>query len=159
MTELAAILPTVNACLNALSFTFLVAGFVAIKRGRRELHRKLMVAAFAASCVFLVSYLTRYALTGNTVYPGTGTLKAVYLTVLFTHMPLAAIVVPLCLRALWLAYKQDFAAHKRTTRWLYPMWSYVSVTGVVVYLMLYHGPHTRPDATVATVPALEQPAR
>jgi putative membrane protein len=138
--SLATVLPTVNACLNALSFCLLLAGFISIRRGKRDLHRRLMVAAFVTSCVFLVSYLTRFALTGTTPYPGSGGMKALYLAILFTHMPLAAAVVPLSLRALWLAWKGEYAAHKRTTRWLYPIWSYVSVTGVVVYLMLYHGP-------------------
>lgn len=154
---LAEALPTVNAGLNALSFCFLLAGYVAIRTKNRDLHRRLMIAAFASSCVFLVSYLTRFALTGTTPYPGSGALKAVYFTVLFTHMPLAAAVVPLSLRALWLAWKGEFAAHRRTTRWLYPIWSYVSVTGVVVYLMLYHGPTPPRPPVAAIAPAAAHP--
>jgi putative membrane protein len=142
---LAELLPTLNACLNGAAFLCLAAGFVAIRRKRPDVHRALMIAAFSLSVVFLVSYLTRFYLTGTTRFPGEGWAKATYLTILFTHMPLAAVVVPLCLRALYLAFKQRFAEHRRVVKWLYPIWSYVSVTGVVVYLMLYHWPHALPE--------------
>lgn len=131
-------LPTAIACLNATCFLFLVGGFVAIKKGDRHRHRKLMLWAVAFAALFLVVYLTRVALTGTTYFPGTGWRKGLYLFILFTHMPLAAIVVPMCLRALWLAWKRRFADHRRLTRWLWPIWSYVSVTGVLVYFMLHH---------------------
>lgn len=132
--------PALNAVLNGISAVFLAVGYAAIKRKNRVLHRQCMIAAVSASALFLVSYLTRYYLTGTHYYPGHGWDKALYLTILFSHMVLAIMVVPLVIRALWLARKRQFAAHRRVTRWLWPMWIYVSVTGVVVYVMLYHGP-------------------
>lgn len=139
----AEMLPALNACLNALSFTFLVLGFVAIRRGNQTKHRKLMIGAFAASTVFLVFYLLRFYLTGTTRFERDDWTRGLYFFVLFTHMPLAMVVVPMVLRALWLAYKRRFAEHRRVTRWLYPMWAYVSVTGVLVYLLLYQLPGAR----------------
>ena len=133
-------LAAVNASLNATSFVLLVAGFLAVRRGRRELHRSLMIAAFVSSSLFLVTYIVRWVITGTVYFPGHGWIKAVYLTILFTHIPLAISVLPLSVRALYLALTGRFAAHRRVTRWLYPIWTYVSVTGVVVYLMLYHLP-------------------
>ena len=137
---LAEILPPVNACLNGLSATLLTCGFIAIRSGRRALHKKLMISAFSSSTLFLVSYLTRFALTGTTTFPGTGAAKIVYLCILFSHMLLAIVVVPLVLRTLWLARAQRFDAHKKLARLTLPIWMYVSVTGVVVYFMLYHWP-------------------
>lgn len=131
-------LPTVIASLNAACFAFLVAGLVAVKRGKLELHRKLMLTAVAVAAVFLIAYLTRVSLTGTTYFQGTGWRRSLYLFVLLTHMPLAALVVPMCLRALYLAFKQRYEAHRRLTRWLWPIWCYVSVTGVAVYFMLRH---------------------
>lgn len=131
-------LPTVIASLNGLCFAFLVAGLVAVKRGNLTLHRKLMLTAVAVAAVFLVVYLTRVSFTGTTYFQGTGWRKSLYLFVLFTHMPLAALVVPMCVRALYLAFKGRYEAHRRLTRWLWPIWCYVSVTGVAVYFMLRH---------------------
>lgn len=137
---LAELLPPVNACLNGLSALLLLAGLWAIRTGRRTLHQRLMWSAFTSSTVFLISYLTRYALTGTTTYSGTGAAKVVYLIILFSHMLLAIAVVPMALRTLWLsAVAARFDAHKRLARITFPMWMYVSVTGVVVYFMLYHG--------------------
>lgn len=131
-------LPTINATMNALCAAFLAAGYVAIRTGRRSLHWKLMAAAFAASTLFLVGYLTRVALTGTHAFPGTGWVKGLYLAILFSHMLLAAAVVPLALRTLWLSVvKKSYGQHKRIARWTLPIWGYVSVTGVVVYWMLY----------------------
>ena len=127
----------VNATLNGTCAVLLLSGRVAIARRRVRTHRAFMVAAFVASCVFLVSYLTRVALTGTHKDPHTGLVHVTYLFVLFTHMTLAMVVVPLVLRSLWLAYKARFAAHARIARLTFPVWLYVSVTGVVVYLMLY----------------------
>lgn len=135
---LAEVLPSVNAALNATSFLLLLGGFVAIKSGRRDLHQRAMVGAFVVSAVFLVSYLTRFALTGTTRFQGEGWHKTLYLAILFSHMILAIAVVPLVLRALYFAFKQRFAEHRRVVKWLWPIWTYVSMTGVVVYLMLYH---------------------
>lgn len=139
--SLAELLPPLNACLNGLAALLLLAGFVCIRRGRRDLHARFMVSAFVTSALFLVSYLVRFSLTGTTPFPGEGVAKAVYLAILFSHMALAAAVVPLVLRALWLAARRkDYARHRRIARVTLPIWMYVSVTGVVVYAMLYHWP-------------------
>ena len=131
-------LPAVNAALNATCAVLLVAGWRAIRGGRRDTHRALMLGACAASALFLVSYLTRVALTGTHRFPGDGALRAIYLVVLGTHTVLAALVVPLALRTLWLPLRSRFAEHRRIARWTLPVWLYVSVTGVAVYVMLYH---------------------
>ncbi len=96
-----------------------------------------MLAAFASSTVFLISYLSRYAMSGTHRYPGTGWDKAIYLVILFSHMVLAAFAVPLILRLLWLAWKKRHEQHRHLARWVWPIWIYVSATGVIVYLMLY----------------------
>lgn len=138
--------PAVNAMLNGTSAVFLFAGWAVIKRGQRQpetlrqaidLHRACMLSAFAASTVFLASYLARYAISGTHRYPGEGADKVVYLVILFSHMVLAAVLVPMALRVLYLAWKRRFADHRRLARWAGPIWAYVSVTGVLVYLMLY----------------------
>jgi putative membrane protein len=135
---LAELLPAVNATLNATCATLLVLGWRAIRAGRRERHRALMIAACATSAVFLVSYLVRVALTGTHRFPGDGALRALYLAVLASHTVLAALVVPLVLRTLWLSLGARFDEHRRLARVTLPVWLYVSVTGVVVYVMLYH---------------------
>jgi len=129
--------PAVNAVLNATSSVFLLLGFFAIRRGDRQRHRRLMLSAFTCSAVFLASYLVRYAISGTHHYPGQGWDKALYLAVLMSHMVLAMVALPLILRLLWLARGQRFAKHRRLARYAWPIWMYVSVTGVVVYLMLY----------------------
>lgn len=133
-------LALVNALLNATSATLLVLGFRAIKARRRERHRKLMTAAVATSAVFLVSYLTRVALSGTHLSPHEGLLHAVYLFILGTHIVLAMTVPAFALGLLWLGYKGRFSLHKRIARWGLPIWLYVSVTGVLVYVILYHVP-------------------
>jgi putative membrane protein len=130
--------PAINAALNLTCFVFLVLGRMAIARGDDALHRKRMLTAFTASSVFLVSYLIRFATTGAHKYPGEGWDKTVYLITLFSHMILAVVLVPLVIGALRRAFRKDFAAHKRLVRFTWPIWMYVSVTGVIVYLMLYH---------------------
>lgn len=129
-------LPGVNACLNATAATLLVAGWVAIKKQRADLHRRLMVSAFAASACFLVGYLAYHAVHGDTKFGGLGPVRAVYFMLLFSHVLLSLVIVPLCLTAFWFAWKREFKRHTRVTRWLHPIWLYVSVTGVIVYLML-----------------------
>ncbi len=138
--SLGEILPSVNASLNGLSAILLVAGKVAIRNKRIDIHRRLMVSAFVVSSVFLVCYLIRVALTGTHKYPGQGVWKAVYLILLMSHMLFATATPILAIRSLWLAMKQRFADHKRLVRFTWPIWMYVSVTGVLVYLMLYHPP-------------------
>jgi putative membrane protein len=129
--------PAINAVLNGVSGVFLVAGWLAIRRRRIALHRSCMVAAFASSTLFLGSYLLRFALSGSHRYPGTGWDRSLYLTVLFSHMVLAAVLVPMVLRTLYLALRGRFEPHRGIARWTWPIWIYVSVTGVLVYLMLY----------------------
>jgi putative membrane protein len=136
--ELGDLLARVNAGLNGTSFVLLLAGFALVRAGRLEAHRRAMTGAFGASVVFLLSYATRFALTGSHRFAGTGALKVVYLAVLLSHMVLAVATVPLVLRALWLASKDRRAEHRRIARVTFPIWSYVSLTGVVVYVLLYH---------------------
>lgn len=130
--------PAINAALNLTCAVLLVAGRVAIARGDREAHRQRMLYAFTASTVFLISYLIRFATSGTHKYPGVGWDKTLYLVILFSHMALAVVLVPMVLRALQLALRGDFARHRKIVRWGWPVWMYVSVTGVLVYLMLYH---------------------
>ena len=138
---LADVLPTVNAALNATSAVLLFAGWRAIRAGRRDVHRALMLSAFGSSTLFLASYLTRVALTGTHRFPGSGLLRAAYLAVLASHTLLAVAALPLVLRTLFLALRERLPEHRRIARWTFPIWLYVSVTGVVVYVMLYHLPH------------------
>jgi putative membrane protein len=130
--------PAINAALNFTSFVLLILGRVAIARGDEATHKKRMLAAFTTSCVFLVSYLIRWATTGTHKYPGSGCDKYFYLAILFSHMILAVVLAPLLLKALARALRSDFVAHKRIVKYTWPIWFYVSVTGVIVYLMLYH---------------------
>ena len=136
---LAEALPTVNAALNGTSACALFAGYWAIRTRRFGLHWKCMVAAFAASSLFLVGYLTRFALTG--VHRYQGPFRGFYLVLLGTHTVLAAVALPLILRTIWLsAVRKSFEKHRRLAVWTFPVWAYVSVTGVVVYWMLYRLP-------------------
>jgi len=137
---LAEVLPGLNACLNASAAVLLLGGFVAIKRGNRELHKRFMLGAFGASTLFLVSYLTRFALTGTTRFPLEGGWKYFYLAILFSHMFLAMGLLPMVLRTVWLPWKGRYTQHRAIARYTFPIWVYVSVTGVVVYFMLYHLP-------------------
>ena len=130
--------PAVNAALNATSAVFLALGFAAIRRKDIPRHRAMMLAAFASSTVFLISYLIRFAISGTHTYPGDGWDKGVYLVVLFSHMIMAVVLVPMALRALFLGWKERFVEHRRLAKWAWPIWMYTSVTGVLVYLMLYH---------------------
>lgn len=130
-------LAALDAILNATSAAALFTGFVAIRRKRVRLHWRAMLTAVAASALFLVSYLTRVGLTGTHRFAGQGAAKVVYLSILFSHMTLAVLVVPLVLRLLYLVMKRRFPDHARLARWTFPIWAYVSVTGLVVYLLLY----------------------
>jgi uncharacterized membrane protein YozB (DUF420 family) len=130
-------LAAVNASLNATSAVALITGLVLIRRRRAHAHRKAMLTALTASAVFLVFYLVRVGLTGTHDFAGTGAARTVYLSILFSHMILAVVVVPLVLRLLWLVRKRRFHDHARLARWVFPVWAYVSVTGLVVYLLLY----------------------
>jgi len=129
-------LPAVNAGLNSLAAVLLVAGWVAIRSGRRDVHKYLMVSAFVASSLFLVSYVVYHYAVGDTRYTGEGMLRVVYFVVLISHVLLSMTVVPLALSAFWFAFKKRFTTHKKITRVLTPIWLYVSVTGVVIFAML-----------------------
>lgn len=136
-TQLGDLLALVNASLNATSALALAAGWVFIRRRRVRLHRNAMVTALAASTLFLVFYLTRVSFTGTHEFAGEGGARVLYLTILFSHMVLAVVVVPLVLRLLFLVWKRRFREHARLARWTFPVWAYVSVTGLLVYLLLY----------------------
>ena len=136
--SLGTILPPVNAALNAGSALFLLAGWRAIRRGDRERHRRWMLSAFACSALFLVSYLTRVALTGTHRFPGGGALRVAYLALLGTHTILAVACLPLAITTLVLGLRARFDVHPKVARFTLPVWLYVSVTGVLVYVMLYH---------------------
>lgn len=130
-------LALLNASLNGLSFLALVYGWTRVRAGDREGHRKAMTAAFAISVVFLISYLTRVALGGTHPYPETGSARTFYLVLLASHVILAAFVPFFAVRGIFLAVKQRFAEHRRLMRVGLPVWLYVSVTGVAVYVLLY----------------------
>jgi putative membrane protein len=132
-------LATLNAVLNSIAAVLLVIGWVTIARGNWKAHRAAMVAAFAVSAIFLVSYLTYHAIAGSVPFKGQGTVRIVYFAILISHVILAAAVPVLALRMFFLAWKQRWEAHRRLGRITLPIWLYVSVTGVVIYLMLYHG--------------------
>jgi putative membrane protein len=133
----AAQLPDLNAALNSLSAVFLLAGYRFIRSKNIEAHRRCMLAAFACSMLFLISYLIYHYQVGSVPFKGEGTIRAVYFTILITHTILAAAVVPLVLVTLTRALKARFEAHRRIARWTLPIWLYVSITGVLVYWMLY----------------------
>lgn len=131
-------LPTLNAALNAVSAALLVAGYRFIRRREIARHRACMLAAFGVSVLFLVSYLVYHANVGSVRFPGTGALRTAYLAILLSHTVLAAAVPFLAVLTLVRALQQSFDRHRRIARWTLPIWLYVSVTGVVVYWMLYH---------------------
>jgi uncharacterized membrane protein YozB (DUF420 family) len=133
-------LPHVNAILNATSAVLLTAGFVCIVRRRVAAHRACMLAAFATSALFLTCYLVYHFHVGHVAYSGRGAIRAVYWTILASHVLLAVLVLPLALATLYRAFRADFPRHRRIARWTLPIWLYVSVTGVVVYWMLYKMP-------------------
>ena len=130
-------LPALNAFLNGTAAVLLVTAFILIKQGRRDAHKKVMLAAFTVSTLFLISYLTYHFQAGVLHYPHTGPIRTVYFTILFTHTVLAAAVPVLAIITLRRGLKGVFPRHRKIARWTLPIWLYVSVTGVVVYLMLY----------------------
>ena len=129
--------PALNATLNAISAVLLFAGYIAIRAGHRERHGKLMGAAFAVSMAFLASYVVYHATSEPTKYGRDDWTRGVYFLILITHVILAAVNLPMVLRTIWLARKKDWERHKKWARWTFPIWAYVSITGVVVYWMLY----------------------
>jgi len=131
-------LATTNAVLNALATVLLVAGWVFIARGQWKAHRAAMIAAFAVSAVFLVCYLTYHYLVGHVPFKGQGPVRLVYFAILISHIVLAVFVPILALRMFFLAWKGRWDAHGRLGKITMPIWLYVSITGVVIYAMLYH---------------------
>ena len=130
-------LPALNATLNALAAVLLVTGYVLIRQGRRDAHRRAMIAAFATSALFLASYLVYHAHVGSRPFTGQGAIRIVYFAILITHVVLAAAILPLALLTTFRGLRGRFDKHVRIARWTLPIWLYVSVTGVVIYLMLY----------------------
>ncbi|MGA2299251.1 MAG: DUF420 domain-containing protein [Candidatus Acidiferrum sp.] len=126
-----------NATLNATSAILLAAGYVAIRSGKRDLHKKLMLSAFAVSTVFLVSYLVYHYRVGHVAFQGHGWIRPVYFALLLSHTLLAILIVPLILVTLRRAWLERFDKHRLIARWTLPLWFYVCVTGVIVYLMVY----------------------
>ena len=133
-----AIFPVLNAVLNATSAVLIVTGIGLIRVGRREAHRGVMIAAVVSSSLFLASYLYYHYHVGSVRFTGQGWIRPVYFGILITHTILAATVIPLVITTLVRALRERFDRHRAIARWTYPIWLYVSVTGVVIYLMLYH---------------------
>lgn len=147
--ELSAVLPHVNAALNSTSVVLLITAYALIRAGRREAHRRVMIAALSVSAVFLVCYLIYHFTAPVFVFPGTGWIVPVYYAMLISHVILAAVATPLIAVTAWRAIKawrnggasapaQVFARHRAIARWTFPIWLYVAVTGVVIYATLYH---------------------
>ena len=130
-------LPALNAALNGLAAVFLVAGYVLVRRGRRDLHKRCMLAALATSSLFLVSYVVYHWNAGSRPFTGTGPIRTVYFAILITHVVLAAAILPLALVTTGRGLREQYVKHVRVARWTLPIWLYVSVTGVIIYLMLY----------------------
>jgi uncharacterized membrane protein YozB (DUF420 family) len=130
-------LPAVNATLNGIAMVLLVTGYICIRRRRIAAHRRAMTWAFATSVLFLISYVTYHANAGSRPFPGTGPIRAVYFAILISHIVLAAIVPVLAAVTLWRGLAGRFDRHVPIARWTLPIWLYVSITGIVVYLMLY----------------------
>jgi uncharacterized membrane protein YozB (DUF420 family) len=131
------LLPAVNASLNALSTVFLTVGWMFIRRREMHRHRACMVAALITSALFLTSYLVYHANVGSVPFPGQGTIRYVYFAILITHVILAALILPLALVTVSRAFAKRFDRHRRIARVTLPIWLYVSVTGVVIYVMVY----------------------
>ena len=130
-------LPALNATLNGISALLLLSGYLCIRRGRPDLHKKCMLGALTASALFLTSYVVYHANTGSRPFEGEGGVRALYFAILITHVVLAAVILPLALITATRGLRSQFGRHVRIARWTLPIWLYVSVTGVVIYLMLY----------------------
>lgn len=131
-----AFLPALNAACNAMTTLLIVRGLMAIGRGDREAHRRRMLGAFATSALFLAGYIAYHSLHGETKFPGQGWIRPAYFFILVSHIVLSAIALPMILTTFWFALSKQFERHKRLARWTYPLWLYVSITGVVVFFML-----------------------
>ena len=153
-------LPLINACLNGLATLFLTLGFVFIKQGKQTAHRNCMVSAFITSAVFLTCYLIYHFSTGATRFVDPAWFKPIYLVILFTHVVLAVVILPLIFMTFSRALKARYELHKKIARWTWPLWMYVSITGVVIYLLLYQiFPQQKGQKTPSgTSPAIEEKA-
>ena len=132
------LLPHLNGALNATSFIFLVAGYLFIRRKNIAAHRASMLGALTASSLFLISYVVYHASAGSRPFTGTGLIRPVYFFILITHIVLAVVIVPLVIITVRNAFKERIEKHRRIARWTWPIWIYVSITGLVVYFLLYH---------------------
>jgi len=132
-----AVLPTVNAILNAVSGVFLLVGYILIRRRQINAHRNAMLGAFASSTLFLISYLVYHAHAGSRPFTGQGAIRYVYFAILISHVTLAAVILPMAITTLSRGLRGKYTDHKRIAKWTFPTWMYVSVTGVIVYVMLY----------------------
>ncbi|MBD3224789.1 MAG: DUF420 domain-containing protein [Caldithrix sp.] len=130
-------LSTVNAVLNMLSTVFLIIGYYYIRNGRRDKHKKMMLTALSLSALFLTSYLVYHYYVGSVPYPYQDWTRILYFIILIPHIILAAVMVPFILMIVWWALKEQFDKHKKLARWVWPVWMYVSISGVIVYVMLY----------------------
>lgn len=130
-------LPSLNATLNSIAGVLLLSGYVAIKKNNKILHRNLMIAALGVSACFLTSYLIYHWHVPSKKFPDLGWIKTVYLLILIPHIILAAVMVPMILKTFWHAFRQEWDKHRKIARITFPIWMYVSVTGVIVYFMLY----------------------
>ena len=131
------VLPTVNATLNAIAGLFLLAGFVLIRRRRIQAHRNAMLGAFASSTLFLISYLIYHAQVGSRPFTGQGVVRYAYFTILISHVILATAILPMAISTLSRGLRGRYEDHRRIAKRTFPIWMYVSVTGVIVYVMLY----------------------
>ena len=130
-------LPTINAALNMITAVLLVFGYVNIRKGQEKTHQKFMIAALVSSALFLTFYLIYHYQVGSVLYPYEDWTRTVYLAVLIPHIILAAVMAPFILVMVWWAFRGSFGRHRRIARWVWPVWMYVSISGVTVYLMLY----------------------
>ena len=130
-------LPTINATLNTISAILLTVGYILIRQRKIAAHKKCMLAAFAVSVLFLICYVIYHANAGSTSFTRQGWIRPIYFTILISHIILAFVIVPLALRTLYLAWREKFDKHRRIAKITLPIWLYVSVTGVIIYLMLY----------------------
>lgn len=131
-------LPTLNATLNFIASILLLSGYIAIKKNQKIIHRNFMISTLIVSAAFLTSYLIYHYHVPSKKFPDIGFMKTVYLLILIPHIILAAVMVPMILKTFWHAYKQQWDKHKKIARITFPIWMYVSVTGVIIYFMLYH---------------------
>ncbi|MDH5484866.1 MAG: DUF420 domain-containing protein [Gammaproteobacteria bacterium] len=137
-TEIIPLLPPLQAILNTIAASFIATGYIFIRKQNKAAHKKCMISALAISTLFLASYLYYHLQVGYQPFRGQGAIRPLYFIILFTHVILAAISVPLILTTVWLAIKQKTATHRKLARWTLPIWLYVSVTGVFIYIMAFH---------------------